>query len=159
MLSIFILFMLDLCLADQTFSCCNQTCLVKGCQGETDALRPCLLLPPAVQAPLPLQATPAVGQPQAEGKPRRCAACGTVSPDRPRWKETFPAGRNICPAAGPHRWGGCSSSQHNTEGLDREKSHLCTISVQILLSKHVLVLLFWLCNIQADHAQMIFHPA
>lgn len=171
MLSIFILFMLDLCVAEQIFSCCNQTCLVKGCQGKTDALRPCLPLLSAAQAPLPLQATPAAWWPRAGGKPRRCAARGTVSPDRLRWKACFPGGGNISPAAGPHRWGGWdpmtmsswlgrSASQPRTEGSDREKSHLCITSIQmILLSKRVLVLLFWLCNIQVDHAQTIFHLA
>ena len=162
--------MLDLCVADQIFSCCNQTCLVKGCQGKTDALRPRLPLPSAVQAPLPLQATPAAWRPRAGGKPLRCAACGILSPDRLCWKACFPGGGSISPAASPHRWGGwdctaasrwpgCSASQRSTEGQDREKSHLCIASIQILLSKHVLVLLFWRCNIQVDHAQTIFHPA
>lgn len=139
MLSIFILFMLDLCVADQLFSCCNQTCLVEGCQGKTDAPRPRLPLPSAVQAPLLLQATPAVWRPCAGGKPPRCAACGTVFPDRLCWKAYFPSGRNIFPDAGPHHWGGwdhtaasrwpgCSASQH------RHRT-----SVHVLLSKHVLV--------------------
>lgn len=95
MLSIFILFMQDLCVADQIFSCCNQTCLVRCCQGRTRALKPRLPLPSAAQAPLPLQATPAAWRPRAGGKPRRCAACGTASPDRLCCKECFPAGGNI----------------------------------------------------------------
>lgn len=59
--------MLDLCVADQIFSCCNQTCLVKGCQGKTDALRPRLPLPSAVQAPLCCRLRHLCGSPELEG--------------------------------------------------------------------------------------------
>lgn len=168
MLSIFIWFMLDLCVADQIFSCCNQTCLVKGCQGKTDAPIPCLPLPSVAQAPLLPQAVLAAWQPRAGGEPWPCATCGTVSPDRLGWKVCFPSERDISPAPSPHCWGGwdvtavsrrpeCSASLCSTEAWDREKSHLCITSVQILLPKHVLVLLFWLCSFQVDLAQTIFH--
>lgn len=158
--------MLDLCVADQIFSCCNQTCLVKGCQGKTDAPIPCLPLPSAARAPLLPQAVPAAWQPRAGGEPWPCAACGTVSPDRLGWKACFPRERDISPAPSPHCWGGldvtavsrgCSASLCSTEGWDREESHLCITSVQILLPKCVLVLLFWLCNLQVDLSQTIFH--
>lgn len=177
MLSIFILFMQDLCVADQIFSCCNQTCLVRCCQGWTRALKPRLPLPSAAQAPLPLQATPAAWRPWAGGKPRRCAACGSASPDRLRCKECFPAGGNIALTSpgclssslgrvGPRicqRSGGLEALHPllgsvvpgllvPLHGWHGQRSCLYVTSVWILLSNHVLASLFWLCNVQADHA-------
>lgn len=86
MLSIFVLFMLDLCVADQIFSCCNQTCLVKDCEDKADAPRPHLPLPSPVLAPWLLGLHQLCSGPELEHSHGNCAACGTVSPDRLAWE-------------------------------------------------------------------------
>lgn len=89
--------MLDLCVADQIFSCCNQTCLVKGCQGKTDALGARLPLPSAVQDPLLPQPAPSCVA--APGWREAAAACcmwqrvsrqASLEGSFPRQREYFP---------------------------------------------------------------------
>lgn len=165
MLSIFVLFMLDLCVADQTFSCCNQTCLVKGCQDKADAPRPRLPLLSAVWAPQLLGLCQLHGGPKLEqghGAVLHVALCLQTSFAGRR----VPGVRNISPAADTQLWGctadsmwpWCPASQCSTGG-GTARNTLCNTSMQILLSKHLLVLLFWLSNIQVDHAQIVFCPA
>lgn len=163
MLSIFVLFILDLCVADQIFICCNHTCLVRGCQDKAAAPRPCLPLPSAVCASqlgglCQLQGSP--GLEQSHGTVLHVALCLQTSlPGRPA-----PGVRNVSPAADTHCWGRwdcsagsmwswCPESQRSTRRQNSKKCPLCKTSIQILLSKRLLVLLFWLFNIQVDHAQ------